>query len=391
MENNESLLQENEALKKENNRLRSNEKSVRVTHEAVEDYQETQIRFRTIFETSRLGNKIIGRDLKILQVNPAMVSLLGYGKKQDIIGTHILDYAPTEFHSHWKTLQIKLWDLDTPAFSLETCLTKKDGSTIWCNVTSILFQDQGKTLGYSIIEDISQRDNLQKHKENFISIASHELKTPLTSLQATLQLMSRTVETETVVTDKLISLSKNCEKHILKLSKLVSDLLSSTKIDHGQLSLNITRFNFFELIDNCCKHLRLEGKYYITNKGHKYLEIDADEHKIAQVVVNLINNAVKYAPESMEIIIEGEESEEFVKISVSDKGKGIPADKLPFIFISYYQVQNDGNSESGMGLGLYISSEIIKKHGGEMGVTSVIGEGSTFWFTIPKNKLVSRN
>ncbi|MCO5950538.1 PAS domain S-box protein [Mucilaginibacter flavidus] len=204
-----------EALEKENESLRSNSTSVRVTYQEQADYQESQIRFRTVFETSRLGNKIIGSNLKILQLNAAMVAPLGYDEKEEIIGNYILDYTPPEFHDDWYNLQTQLWDLCTPSFNLETCLKKRDGSIIWCSVTSILFQDHGNTLGYTIIEDISEQHKLRKHKEYFISIASHELKTPLTSLRAVLQLINRIIAKDTLISDKLMQLTKNAETYAI--------------------------------------------------------------------------------------------------------------------------------------------------------------------------------
>jgi PAS domain S-box-containing protein len=390
MENIKSLRKEIEALKEENahlklevQQLKSDRNSVRLSHEERAAYEESQIRFRTIFETSQLGNKIISSDLEILQVNAAMAAMLGYDKKEDIIGSRILDYAPLEFHAHWKLLQNKLWDHKIPAFSLETCLRKKDGSIIWCQVNSILFKDQGKTLGYTIIEDISVQTELKNHRENFISIASHELKTPLTSLQAGLQIMHRIIDKDTVITDKLRKLSESSKRNLSKLAALVGDLLDSTKINNGQLNLNISNFTISELVEKCCNHIRLEGKHHITYKGNPSLKISADEQKIDQVVVNLVNNAVKYAPESEEIVIEVEELGDRVKISVIDFGKGISKDKIPFLFDSYYQVNNGANNIQGLGLGLYISAEIIKKHNGEIGVESEVGKGSTFWFTLP--------
>jgi len=383
MGDNESLLKEIKKLKNEIEHLQADEKSVRITQEELEEYQETQIRFRTIFETSSLGNKIIGSDLKILQLNAAMVALLGYDNKEELIGTHILDYTPSEFHPDWTRLQTKLWKEHIPSFRLETCLRKKDGSIIWCAVTSTLFKDQGKTFGYTIIEDITEQYKLRKHREEFISIASHELKTPLTSLQAVIQIMNRIIKKETVITDQLIKLSKSSESYVLKLTSLVGDLLNSTKIQNGQLSLDISRFRFSDLVNKCCKHVRLDGKYDIIYKGDLSLEMDADKNKIDQVIVNLVNNAVKYAPESKEIIIEVVQLDGILKISVTDKGRGIQPDKLPLIFDSYYQVNNEGSFNSGMGLGLYISSEIVKRHGGEIGVISEVGKGSSFWFTIP--------
>jgi PAS domain S-box-containing protein len=380
-----NLNDENARLKVKIKKLEQERNTVRVSHEVEANYQESQVRFRTIFETSKLGNKVISSDLKILQVNAAMVGLLGYDHKEEIIGTRILDYAPAEFHAHWRLLQKKLWETNMPSFTLETCLRKKDGTIIWCQVNSILFSDHGEVLGYTIIEDITEQHELKKQRENFISIASHELKTPLTSLQGYLQVMHRMIQNDTTISDKLIQLSENSKRSISKLSSLVGDLLDSTKINKGQLYLNVTNFNLSEMVDRCCSHVRLDEKYQITFKGDPSLKISADEQKIEQVLVNFVNNAIKYAPQSKEIIIEIEDLNDKVKISVIDSGEGIPKDKLPYLFNSYYQVSNVEKTTQGLGLGLYISSEIIKRHHGEIGVDSEIGQGSTFWFTIPKS------
>ncbi len=156
----ESLKSENEVLKQTVYRLTTS----KAIHNSVEhpDNKESHDRFQTVFESSSLGNKIISSDLKILQVNPALVTLLGYSSKQDIIGTRILDYSPLDHHQHWQTLQENLWTHASSSFSLETALIKKDGSVIWCQVNSILFQDEGETLGYTIIEDITNHHRLRQ-------------------------------------------------------------------------------------------------------------------------------------------------------------------------------------------------------------------------------------
>lgn len=381
----EELRHEIDYLKKEIADLKEDKNEVGIIQKEKDDYHASQIRFRTIFETSGLGNKVISSDLTIMQVNSALVKLLGYDRKEEIIGTRILDYAPSEFHSHWELLQNKLWALQTPSFSLETCLKKKDGTIIWCQINSILFIDQGETLGYTIIEDITAQNQLKKQRENFISIASHELKTPLTSLQASLQVMHRMIEKDTEITDKLKKMSESSKRSISKLSALVGDLLDSNKISRGHLKLDISTFTVAELVAKCCSHVRADGKHEIIYKGDQSLTISADEQKIDQVLVNLVNNAVKYAPESRDIVVSLEDLDDCVKISIIDGGKGISEDKIPFLFDSYYQVEQVGNQKEGLGLGLYISAEIVKNHNGEIGVNSEVGKGSTFWFTLPKN------
>jgi PAS domain S-box-containing protein len=347
------------------------------------EYQDSQTRFKTVFENSKLGNKIISPELKILQVNPAMVQLLGYDTKEEIIGTKILDYAPDYCHKDWKILQEKLWQKSMPSFSLESCLLKKDGTLMWCQITSILFPDNGETLGYTIIEDVTEKHLLRTQKEEFISVASHELKTPITTLILSLQLLTRKMNIGSDVTEDMVKLCNNADKNANKLSHLVNDLLNSTKIDHGQFSLNKSAFVVADVIDGCCTHIRLEGKYTITYTGDHSLTVYADQYKIDQVLVNLVNNAVKYSPDSMEILIHVEKIPGFTKVSVTDRGKGIAPENIAKLFDRYYRIGTEHHYASGLGLGLYISAEIIKKHGGEIGVDSVLGKGSTFWFTLP--------
>jgi PAS domain S-box-containing protein len=343
-------------------------------------------RFETIFEYSRLANKIVAPDLTIIGVNAALVELLGYTTKEDIIGTRVLDYSPEENHAHWQLLQQHLWEDKTPFFKLETSLIKKDGSIIWCQITSILFPDKQGPLGYTIIEDITEQRLLKLHKEEFISVASHELKTPITSLKANLQFMSRLLKGDTLSKEKIIEMTSNAEKHVLKLGYLVNDLLSSTKIDQGHLSLQKTAFVLAELIEDCCSHIRLEGKYHIDYRGDPSFKLFADRHKLDQVLINLVNNAVKYAAGSFEIVIDAKHADGLTRVSVSDFGEGIAQEDLVHLFDRYFRLGNDNNKTSGLGLGLYISAEIVRLHGGDMGVESDLGKGTTFWFTIPDER-----
>jgi signal transduction histidine kinase len=163
------------------------------------------------------------------------------------------------------------------------------------------------------------------------------------------------------------------------------DLLNYTKLEQGHLILNKQKFALSNLVEHCCSHIRLDGDHFITQRGDLSLEVFADEQKIDQVLVNLVNNAVKYAPESPEIIVSFEAVGSMAKVSVADTGPGIPADKISHLFKRYYRADlNDYNS--GLGLGLYICKEIITMHGGKIGVKSVPGKGTTFWFTIPLSK-----
>lgn len=160
--------------------------------------------------------------------------------------------------------------------------------------------------------------------------------------------------------------------------------MNVSKIQHGPLPLNKTTFNLRTLINECCNHVKANETYKFIVEGDNDVEVKADFHRIDQVLVNLVNNAIKYAPESKTILFKVIKNGTSVKVSVQDFGIGISPEKLPHLFDRYYRVDPSGIQFSGLGLGLYICSEIIERHGGEMGVNSVEGKGSTFWFTLPR-------
>ncbi|MFI5162472.1 MAG: ATP-binding protein [Sphingobacteriales bacterium] len=237
--------------------------------------------------------------------------------------------------------------------------------------------------------DIHELKNLQQQKDDFISIASHELKTPVTSLKVSLQLLDRNKDTPTApIVPKLIG---QANKSLDRVSILIEDLLNVSKLNQGQLHLNKRQFNVNEVVNDCCQHVRMEGAHSIITEGDNQLEAYGDAERIEQVVVNFVNNAIKYAPNSKEIRVRIEKQDGMAKISVGDKGPGIPQDKVPHLFDRYYRVDSQGMQFSGLGLGLYISSEIIKRHGGRIGVDTEEGKGSTFWFTIPLKDNVNLN
>jgi PAS domain S-box-containing protein len=259
----------------------------------------------------------------------------------------------------------------------------QDGSVHWIRVHGkVYYSKEGKPeriLGTLL--DITNFKRLEQQKDDFISIASHELKTPITSLKASLQLMERIKDDPSpAVLPRLIEQSS---KSMSKISDLVEKLLNVSRANESKLLLNKTTFVIADMLRACCSHIRLENRYQLIIVGDEQLQAFADEHAIDQVVANFITNAIKYASESTEILLIIEKLPGEVKIAVKDNGPGIAKDKLPHLFDRYYQAETAGFQSSGLGLGLFISAEIIRKHEGKIGVESELGNGSTFWFTLP--------
>ncbi|RFZ90763.1 PAS domain S-box protein [Mucilaginibacter conchicola] len=270
------------------------------------------------------------------------------------------------------------------SFQIEFRMNPMDGSSPrWLRSTGQAYYD-GNGTALSIagtMMDITESKAYDQQKDDFISIASHELKTPVTSLKAALQLLDRMKDNPSP--GMMARLIEQSNRSMEKISSLIEDLLNLSRMNEGQLQLVETSFDIVKLMHDCCSHIRAAGKHNLVLTGEEHLEVFADEHRIDQVVVNLVNNAVKYAPNSKDIILNVEKNNNEVRVSISDTGPGIPKDKQQYLFERYYQTDASGYKNSGLGLGLYISAEIIRKHHGQIGVNSAPGEGSTFWFTLP--------
>jgi len=257
-----------------------------------------------------------------------------------------------------------------------------DGVVRWvCLQAKPLDRQHGesyKLLG--TISDITKEKLAERDKDDFISIASHELRTPITAMKASLQVLDAMKQAQT---PKAASLITQANKSMRKITALIDDLLNVNNMKEGQLHLNKTRFRLGSVIDDCCLHVTTEGVFNIVTRGDLNTEVEADSERVQQVIINLVNNAIKYAYATREIEIKVEQFPEAVKISVTDSGPGIAKEKIPYLFDRFYRADSSSGQYSGLGLGLYIAAQIIKRHDGEIGVESELGAGTTFWFTLP--------
>lgn len=232
--------------------------------------------------------------------------------------------------------------------------------------------------------DIEDLKWLQQQKDDFVNIASHELKTPLTSLQISLQLLEqRMPQLSPALIKTLISKASGS---INKVVNLVDDLLNAGKLSQGELELSKSWFSAASLVSKYGKNLSQAGKHSILFTGNTDSLLFGDAGHIEQVFTNIFNNAIKYAPASEIILVAISHIDDFVKVSISDKGPGITEDLIPHLFDRYYQVENRGFQNTGLGLGLYICAEIVRKHGGQISVESKLNKGTTISFTLPGTK-----
>jgi two-component system CheB/CheR fusion protein len=276
-------------------------------------------------------------------------------------------------------------------FQKQVRLINREGIYEWHRLKAALFMDEeGKLINwFGSCSNINDHVEDMMKKDDFINIASHELKTPLTSLKALLQLLDRFKGDP--ANTMIPGLVEKANRNVNRVSDLVADLLNASQMNGGRLHLNKTIINLSELVSDSIHHIRFNNEYEIITEGDPGITILADEGRVEQVLTNFITNAIKYAPESKRVLVNLSQTPEQVLVKVVDKGPGIPPEKIPYLFDRYYQVNNSGSHYSGLGLGLYICAEIIKKHGGEIGVESIVGEGSTFWFTLPAFPVLHRS
>lgn len=257
------------------------------------------------------------------------------------------------------------------------------------NFNNILINSDVKECVISL-SDITDEIELDKEKDEFISIASHELKTPVTIIKTNLWMFEHTLSTE--LTESQKRLLGETDEGIKRLSKIVSNLLDISRVEQGRLVIEKKKVDINQLVDEVTtsyKELLKKKKLKLLFSKTRIKEVLTDRDKIIEILDNLISNGIKYTKRGhIKIAISSTRKE--IKLSVSDTGPGIAKKDYPRLF------QKFGRGNAGLkqqvlgastGLGLYISKRIIEELGGKIGFTSELGKGSTFWFTIPKNSV----
>lgn len=267
----------------------------------------------------------------------------------------------------------------------EFTIQREDGRTVYINVgASAIKNKKGKVIAAaSIINDITHQKELDVRKDDFVNMASHELKTPITSMKLYIDLLLNRI---TQYNDESASKTlKSIRYQTSRLQALVNDLLDVSRLQTGKMSLNRELFNLGDLIEETIDALQQTSKNQkLIFAKRASIKVNADRFRIYQVFTNLITNAIKYSPQGSDIIIEINKEKNKAVVSVQDSGMGIPSSQQRKIFERLYQVtEPDAKTFPGLGMGLFISSEIIKKHKGTIWVKSEKGKGSTFYFSLP--------
>ncbi len=359
-------------------------------------------RLAAIVESSE--DAIISKNLDgiITSWNMGAQKMFGY-LPEEAIGKHITLLIPPLLRDE-ETSIIKKIRSGQKVEHFDTIRMTKDGRSLNISLTvSPIRNEEGVIIGASkIARDITERvklDNqlrlyneklkeMNTYKDEFMAMASHELKTPLTVIKANLQLLQ--IKLKENPHEEFVSKTM---KQVNKLSNLISDLLDVSKIQTGNLQLNLTDFDLCALVTETIDNIQqTASSHKITIEGcTKDAQIKADRLRIEQVIVNVLTNAVKYSPQADKVIVKLSKDDKNVTVCVQDFGIGIPIEDVRKIFSRFYRVRGLASTFSGSGIGLYISNEIVKRHGGKMWVESTEDKGSAFYFSLAMTKSSSNH
>ncbi len=366
---------------------------------AKEELRESEEKYRFLFEKSPTSILLINSSGMIVDCNPALEKLIDYDRTE-LIGKSYskLPFMPSKYLPVLLKRFKQLSDGESTS-TIDLQLIKKDGSLIWVNYESSLVKMGDKKYIMVMGRDISEKKEveiklkeLNEMRKEFIDRASHELKTPITTVYGAYQLL------DTLYKDKFdpeqLELIEMAFSGTRRIRKLVDDLLDVSKIDSNVFKLNKRKTNLGNLITNCVKEMR----YFINKRNHEIiidlepeLYLNIDESRIELVLTNLISNAIKYTPSKGKINIKIKSDEKFAQITIKDSGVGLTKKEIEGLFKKFSRVKSPLKKDLDMdlgstGLGLYISKEIIKLHEGEIWAESEgKGKGSTFTVKIPVN------
>jgi PAS domain S-box-containing protein len=348
--------------------------------------------FRILIEKMQEGAITLNRDGVILYCNPSFADMTKCPLDK-IIGRHfeqfIKGYTQERLNSitsNGKLDDHKIEDMlvladeqQIPVLLSLTNLNLEDGTALSIICTDLRAQ---KAAQQKEADNNHQRKMIEQ-KDEFIGIASHELKTPLTSLKAYLQLMSHYKGED--VPGPIKSFIGKAESSLNRLQTLVNDLLDVSKIQAGKLDFHRTEVKINSLVATCTENAsHIFQDYTISCTCSGDFAVLGNMERLEQVIMNLINNAVKYSPVIKEVALSVNGTGDQVRIAVVDQGIGMSTDQQEKIFDRFYRVNDKNHMVGGLGMGLYISREIINEHHGTLYVERVEGKGSAFYVLLPK-------
>jgi PAS domain S-box-containing protein len=350
---------------------------------ASRNLRKREVRFRAMIENSQDAIVVASKYGTILYASPAIQKVLGYS---------IEEFRNLSLESHFQTdekdrLKSEFSHLTArPGDSITVVhqFLNKDENWVWIeNTITNLVDYPGMKAFVFNFRNVTERILLERQKDDFVAVATHELKTPVTSIKAYAQILLAKLSKGNNPDN--VKMLEKMNGQLNKLISLIGDMLDVTKIEGGRLQFQEENYPFSTMVKEVVEDLQ-----HTTEDHDLLLEIDenpqifGDKERMSQVISNLISNAIKYSPSSGNILVKIECHEKSVKLTVQDYGVGISEENQEKIFDRFYRVSGPENyTFPGIGLGLYISKEIVNRQFGKLWVESTKGEGSVFCVELP--------
>lgn len=340
---------------------------------------------RTMLESSPDCVKALDLEGNLLSVNAKGLEMLEVEDFEEIRGKSWLLFLQGEFYNDALNAIEKARNGETGHFIGHS--TTKNGQLAWWDaLVAPIYGTGGKVERLvAVSRDITKVKALEQQKDDFLGIASHELKTPVTSIKAYTQVLQKRFEDAKDL--QSAEMLAKMDAQLNKLTGLISDLLDVTKIEQGKMKFRNEAFKINDLISEVAEEIqRTSKKHRVVEELSENITITGDRERIGQVLVNFLTNAMKYSPAADKVIVRSslEIENKMMVLTVEDFGLGLDENEKEKVFDRFYRVEGTGyETYPGLGLGLYISAEIVKRHAGKVWVESKKGEGSQFYFAIP--------
>ncbi|CAC5342796.1 MULTISPECIES: PAS domain S-box protein [Planktothrix] len=347
--------------------------------------QQSEAEFRSLSENSPIGIFRMDAQGRCTYTNPRCQAICGYTFDQ-ALGEGWLEFV----HPEDREGLIEQWSQTLSSqreFSAEVRYLHQDRTLRFAQMRiSPLSKTISQLIGHvGTVEDITERRAIETMKSEFISIVSHELRTPMTSIRGSLGLLAAGVfKNQPESAQKMLDIAVHDTE---RLVRLVNDILDLERLDSQKVNLVKQWCDLVTLMEQSVETVQslAEESQILLLVEPTSVQVFVDHDRIIQTLVNLVSNAIKFSPPETTVTLSIQDQADQILFEVKDQGRGIPADQLETIFGRFQQVDaSDSRQKGGTGLGLAISKSIVQQHGGKLWVESIVGEGSSFYFTLPK-------